>query len=237
MEGSASEHATHQDAEPDLDLVQPGRVAWRVHKANAVALILQECFARHFRFQHAAPALFSQVIGQLALPSHISYQAFGPVNVQLVADDDPLRVRVGTHGASHVVHKVHFGPRGLYCRAHDLARHHVQVGDQALRAVAFVLEFAAFDLAGSCGLGRGDAFQRLDAGHFIGADRVSAVFGPSLGSLQIRVTHGLHPHVELRVGLFVRRVEPVPRAMRLQIARLLKNAPHGGPKSKGRFPV
>jgi hypothetical protein len=108
------------------------------------------------------------------------------------------------------------------------------VSDQALRAVPLVLEFAAFALAASHGLRGGDAFQRLDAGHIVDADRVGAICGLSLRGFQGRVTHGLDSLLELRIGLLVWRVELVPRAMRLQVARHSKNARRGGRKSKGR---
>jgi len=56
---------------------------------------------------------------------------------------------------------------------------------------------------------RSDAFQGLDACHFINTHRVRIKLSQQFRSLQITLTHRLHLPVEdFRVGLF--RIQPVP---------------------------
>jgi len=67
-----------------------------------------------------------------------------------------------------------------------LARHDVEIRDQAERAVALVLELDALGQTLPCRLGRVDSFECLDARLLVGADDVTP-----LGSQPSRIRVGL----------------------------------------------
>ena len=108
--------------------------------------------------------------------------------------------------------RLHFGARVANGRSHLLARGDFVIGDQALCTVPNVfvlLPRATSRLSGHSGLrgfGRRGAFQRLNAGLFIGTDQMDA--------LRVQLRRGL-VHVAYRFDLRVefrrmplRRVEP-----------------------------
>ena len=103
---------------------------------------------------------------------------------------------------------------------HQSPLHHVEVGDQALRAVAHVLELTPLDLAWPQGEGGRGALQGWDARHLVGTDHMATPGGDRrrLGvqradRLDLRSEDG-------RVGLT--RREPVPAVVRLECGRLQK---------------
>src|SRR5262245_30930 len=74
-EAGSAEELAHQDAEPNLDLVEPGAVLGGVHEADAVARRRQEGRPAGLGLQHPAFPLLPQVVGQPARGRHVAYQA------------------------------------------------------------------------------------------------------------------------------------------------------------------
>src|SRR5689334_8956542 len=58
---AALDHAPHENAEPDFDLIEPRRMLGHIHKLNSMGRIAQErCLAGH-ALQHITLALHSQI--------------------------------------------------------------------------------------------------------------------------------------------------------------------------------
>ena len=55
------EQTSHQDTEPNLDLIEPRGVLGRIHHTNPMRLICQKGRSRCHRLQNAALALDTQV--------------------------------------------------------------------------------------------------------------------------------------------------------------------------------
>src|SRR5215204_6987102 len=79
----------------------------------------------------------------------------------------PLTNRNGMRG------EVFIGAGRLYGGGYDLARGHLEVGDQTSGGVADVFVLLALDLAGAHRKGRMEAFEGLDARLLVGADQMN----------------------------------------------------------------
>ena len=112
----------------------------------------------------------------------------------------------------------------------DLPGGDVEGGDQAEGAVADVLVLAALGATGAQRFRRRGAFERLDAGHLVGAGDVAA---ERLQHRRVGVGRAYRLHLRregLRIGLLGLGIEPVAAAMRLQIGLHLRNARPSGPR-------
>ena len=65
LETTSLQHPAYQDAEPNLNLVHPRRVARRVHKPDAMTRVFQECLSRLFRFQYTRSTFFPNVVSSI----------------------------------------------------------------------------------------------------------------------------------------------------------------------------
>src|SRR5262249_30247176 len=73
---STLQDAPYQDAEPDLDLVQPRRVLRRVDEAKAMLQVREKRLAAGHRFQHSGLPLFTErLLRDAALRRHETHQA------------------------------------------------------------------------------------------------------------------------------------------------------------------
>jgi hypothetical protein len=209
-EAGPLEQPPHQDAEPNLDLIEPGGMLGQVDELNAMARVTQEGRPRRHRLHDAVLALHPQVVGDSARPGDQPHQGLGLMDVQLVHDEDVARIR----------------PRRPDRRADQPAGGNLEVGDQALRAVPDVLELAALDVARLHRQGWGGALQRLDAGHLVGAEHMRAGgFQQRRGG--VHVTHGRHLLDEDGwVGRLGR--EPIAAQVRLEVGLTPKSAPPSG---------
>ena len=92
-----------------------------------------------------------------------------------------------------------------------------------------VLEFLPLHMTGQHRQAGVHPLQGLNTSHLIGAQHMGALRSKRWGSA-IRLTDRADLHGQIR-GVVGRRSEPIPLAMRLQSARLLKNVPRCGAKS------
>jgi hypothetical protein len=65
-----------EDAEPDLNLVEPGTVLGRIDEANAVGRVSKKRGPRFHRGQMTAFALDTQILLEAALLGHQTHQGF-----------------------------------------------------------------------------------------------------------------------------------------------------------------
>ena len=134
-----------------------------------------------------------------------------------------------SEGLHDVSGKVGFGTCRSHAGCHELPGGHLQVGNQTLRAMPLVFEFLALDMTGLHRQGGMQPFQSLDARHFIGTHHMRALLSKRRGGL-IDLTHRADLLAQ-RGGIVGGWSEPVPLAMGLQRAHLLKIAPRCGAKS------
>lgn len=104
----------------------------------------------------------------------------------------------------------------------------VEAGDQCLRAVPDVFELAPLDLARPHRQGRGDASERLDAGHLVDRHRPHRLLGLDGAAVDAAYVNALG--FEIRIGL---GREPGPDAMRLEVGFFLKKSPHRAGRDRG----
>ncbi len=89
-----------------------------------------------------------------------------------------------------------------------------------------ILKFALLHLASAQRFGRGRPLQRLNSGHFVGAQPMLALRSRAQGTC-IDVTDQVRLLLEHH-RIFLGGVEPIPAQMRLNIRLVLKNARLGG---------
>ncbi len=191
LHGEAPEpgkQATHEDREPDLNLVEPGTVSGSVRETNAMARVGEKGCTGAQAGEMATFAFDAQFLLDVTLRSDQAHQRFGLMSVKLIGDKDPGRLGVSLNGLSDVSGKVGFGARGSNTGSHDLSSGHVQVGNQTQGAMPLVFKFLSLDVTGLHGQRGVETFEGLDAGHLIGARHVCARRGEQWGGL-IHLTH------------------------------------------------
>jgi hypothetical protein len=125
--------------------------------------------------------------------------------------------------------EVGFRARGSETGGNHLTSGHVEIGDQAQSPMAAVFEFLPLDVTGQHGQGGMEPLQGLNASHLIRAHHVRPLRSKRRCGL-IDLTHGADLLGQFG-GVIGRWSGPVPLAMRLQRAHLLKIAPPYGQKS------
>ena len=201
----------------------------RVDEANAMARIGEKSGPCRHGGEMTPLPFGAQILLAVTLRRHQADQGLGLMRVELIGDEEPDGLWIGLDGLDDVSGKVGFGACRSNTGCHDLPASHVEVGNQTLRAMPLVFEFLALDVTGLDGQGWVQTLQGLDASHFIGTHHMRA-----LQSLRWRCLIDLAHRTDL-LGEFSGVVggwsEPVPLAMRLQRAHLLKIAPRCAAKS------
>src|SRR5579872_997443 len=77
------EEATGQDAEPDLDLVQPGAMLGRVDPPDPVGRVFEEGFARRLRLEDAGLALDAEIFVDHTPEGDQPDEPFGEMGIQV----------------------------------------------------------------------------------------------------------------------------------------------------------
>ncbi len=200
-----------------------------IDKANAMARIGEKGSTRLHAGEMTAFAFDAQFLLDATLRSHQAHQCFGLMSVELISDKDPRGLRVGLDGLGDVGGEVGFGARRSKAGRDDLSGRYIQISDQRLGAMALVLEFLACDMTGLHRQRGMETLQSLDAGHLICTGHMRARRSQS-GGCFIDLAHRADLLGEFG-GVIGRWGEPIPLAMRLQSAHLLKNVPPCGEKS------
>jgi hypothetical protein len=217
---SAAEELSHQDREPEFDLVEPRGVSGREVEGDAMLRLGQERGTRSSGSKHAGFALHAEASFETAVACHEADDGLGEVDVEIVADDIPLRV--GRGAAQHAAEKsreILFGS-SIADDALDLAGGNVEGGDQGLSAVPPVFELKSFDLARHHRkIGRAP-LQRLNAGLLIDRDGTMGIIGA--GREFVDPANVPAFGFESGVGL---GGQPVADAMRLEVGLFFKNRP------------
>ncbi len=144
----------------------------RVDKADTVAGVSEKGFTRLYAVQDAdarlaldAQTSFVKVAFTVLVDQ--AHQRLGLMSVELVDDEDPLRLRIGLERLFGVRGKVCFGAGWADGGSHDLSCGDLEVGDQGLGAVTRTLELPALYPSGSHRQAGVFTLQSLDAGFLV----------------------------------------------------------------------
>src|SRR5690606_31430117 len=108
----APQGAARENAEPDLHLVEPRRVAGRVDEADAVRGVLEELLAARHTLKNTCLAFDAEVRVDTATRGHEPYERLGLVRVELVEHEDPRRSRIRVDGVADMHGKILLGACG-----------------------------------------------------------------------------------------------------------------------------
>ena len=122
--------ATHQNAEPDLNLVEPGAVSGGIDEANAMAGVGEKGGTRAHAGEMTTFAFDAQVLLDATLCGYQTHQRFRLMGIELIGDKDPGGFWIGLDGLGDVSGEVGFGARGSNAGRDDLPGGHVHIGDQ-----------------------------------------------------------------------------------------------------------
>ncbi len=180
-------------------------------------------------------AFDAQIVLDATLLSYQAHQGLRLMGIEVIGDEEPSGLWISLEGLSDVGSEIGFRTCGSKAGRHDLSARHFQIGDQAEGTMPLVFEFLALHMTGQHGQGRMKTLQSLDTGHLISTDDVCALPSKRWGGF-IDLTDRADLFGQLG-GVVGRWSQPVPLAMRLQGAHLLKNAPRCVEKSARRCRV
>lgn len=202
-----------------------------IDKLYPMARVAQEGGARAQRPHHTRLAFLSQFVAERTALGNQANQAFRLMDVQLISHEQPDCLRVGIDRLGDMGDKVGFCTLWAETGRHDLPTHDIEVGNQRERAVALVLELAAFLQTWLHRLGRGDPFERLNAGHLITTHDMST---QAVEQWRVGI-HGTNGFNLFSKGQRVSRlgfgIQPVARTVWLELGLALKTARQNGLKS------
>src|ERR1700726_2611613 len=182
--------------------------------------LAQKRFAGCLGSEHAGLTFDAEVAVEAAMLRNKANDGLGEMDVEVVADDIPPCIGGGAaqQGVEKTC-KVLLGP-GVADHPGDFADRDIETGDQGLRAVAAILEFAPLDLARLHRQPRRDALQRLNAGHLVDRDCAMALVGAGCGLVNLTDVGAFG--VKGRIGFWR---QPVTKAMRFEVGLFFKKRP------------
>src|SRR6202035_1614042 len=187
---------------------------------DAMVSLAQKRFAGCLGSEHAGLTFDAEVAVEAAMLRNKANDGLGEMDVEVVADDIPPCVGGGAAQQSvEKTCKVLLGP-GVADHPDDFADGDIETGDQGLRAVAAILEFAPLDLARLHRQPRCDALQRLNAGHLVDRDCAMALVGAGCGLVDLTDVGAFG--VKGRIGFWC---QPVTKAMRFEVGLFFKKRP------------
>ena len=202
-----------QDAEPQLDLVEPGTVFRRKMEHMPMARIAQEGPALHASAQVFGP------IRDITPLRHEATDREAPMGIEIIHDPivAPHRGQLG-HNVSQMGGKISTGA-GLPYIPHDLPCRDDKRRDQGPDTMTDILVLAFLGFPRDHWLGRVFALQNLHAGLFIRTNDHPVVSKEAEG-VEVQGTDRLRFRLKVRVVA----VEPIDTAMGFEV-RLFQNAP------------
>lgn len=125
------EQFTHQDAEPDFDLVHPGGMLRRVVENRSMGGLSQEGGPSFLRLQDTTFAFDAQIDGEIGFVGHIAHQGFRLMGVKVIDHEVPLDDLWGAfHSALDMLHEIGFIARATTGNRDDLTGSHFKVDDE-----------------------------------------------------------------------------------------------------------
>ena len=143
------EECSHQNTEPDLDLVHPGGVFGGVREDNFVRWIMEKSGSRGHRLEDATFAFASQCFLLDAFPfGNPAHQRLGLMSIEFIDQDVPFACRRITGDQALKMSKAVLliasgSPRGL----NHLSSDHIEIEKPGKRPMPDILEFAPKHMA------------------------------------------------------------------------------------------
>src|SRR6516225_2249220 len=182
--------------------------------------LAQKCFAGCLGSEHAGLTFDAEVAIEAAMLRNEANDGLGEMDVEVVANDIPPCVGGGAaQQGVEKTSKVLLGP-GVADHPGDFADRDIETGDQGLRAVAAILEFAPLDLARLHRQPRRDALQRLNTGHLVDRDCPMTLVGARCGVVNLTDVGAFG--IKGRIGFWR---QPVTKAMRFKVGLFFKKRP------------
>jgi len=126
------EQFTDQDAEPDLNLVHPGGMLWRVMENDPMGWVSQESCPSFHRLQNTAFAFAAQIEGEIGFVGHIAHQGFRLMGVEVVYNEVPPGYPWGGFNrVLDMLHEISFVARAATGNCSYLASSHFKVDDES----------------------------------------------------------------------------------------------------------
>src|SRR4029077_17676117 len=170
--------------------------------------------------RHTGLTFDAEVAVEAAMLRNKANDGLGEMDVEVVANDIPPCVGGGAaQQGVEKTGKVLLGP-GIADHPGDFADRDIETGDQGLRAVAAILEFAPLYLARLHRQPRRDALQRLNTGHLVDRDRAMPLVGTGCGLVNLTDIGAFG--VKGRIWFWR---QPVTKAVRLEVGLFFKNRP------------
>lgn len=227
-EAAAPNDPAYQNAEPHFDLIEPGCMRRRVHKLNAVGGVIQP----HLAIDHTDKPTLCRPLGDLGSQAtvlgHEVHQSHGLMNIQLVDDKHPTRIRIGRNRCPHMFYEIYRCTRRSKRSLTNLACRDLKADHGAQRAMSDVFKLAPLDEAWAHRLGRRFALQGLDPRQLVGAHDMHSERMEE-GRVGIQGTNGLNVFGK-GDGIRLSRVQPVPTVMGLELGLSLRTARLSGLK-------
>lgn len=173
-EAATLEKASRQNAEPELDLIEPRAMFGGEDETNPMGYIGQESGSGLHRLKDSCFPFDAEFICYPAVLCDQTNQGFRLVRVEIVGDEYPGVFGREVDGFVNVRREVLLGARRPRRRREYTACGDLESGDQGGSAMPFVLEFSSFGSSGAHGLRGRDELFGLNARLFIQADGVDA---------------------------------------------------------------
>lgn len=220
-EVGALDHASDQDAEPDLDLIEPGRMRGRIDEVNAMRRIVQKHLAAHHGLEVALCFGRRYAFTEPTFAGDQLYQTHRLMDIQLVDHENPASFRIAGNAAGNMRDEIVLLASWSQRHLRDLTTSHLEVDDRALGAMPDILEFTPLHPPRSHRFARRFALQCLNAGQFVAAHHMHSQAMQQRG-VGVQGTNGLDV---LGEGDWIRfgRVQPIAAAMRLELGLILKS--------------
>jgi hypothetical protein len=214
-EVASANHFAGQGAEPDLHLIQPGRMRRGEVKDETFAGLREE-----------GPPLGACGHGRQRTPAQLGDGpacCFVPMSVEIVKNEvDPLGFAIMAADRFNEIREDLRRPV-IGEMSVNLSGGDFQTGGQTAGAVTDVLVFDSFEASGPRRFVRIPTLERLDAGLLVDTENDLTSFGQSLG-LQVKVDDRQHLRLEVGIGA----MQPVVPALRFDRG-LVEQSPYRRP--------
>src|SRR6516164_9336169 len=214
----------------------PRRISFRTRMENQISIWLSHDACLGVKWKTMRWSLWRRNASRVAFDAGLTFDAevaieaamlrnkandgLGEMDVEVVANDIPPCVGGGAaQQGVEKTSKVLLGP-GVADHPGDFADRDIETGDQGLRAVAAILEFAPLDLARLHRQPRRDALQRLNARHLVDRDCAMALVGA--GCRLVNLTDIGAFGVKGRIWFWR---QPVTKAVRFKVGLFFKKRP------------
>ncbi len=179
-----------ENTKPQLHMIQPRGVPWRIDKTNAMAAgVLQKCRARFRGAQNPVMRLDPELVRELTVLRDQPHRAFTLMRIQLIDYKSLLCREIAGDGSRDLRRKIAFRARGTNGRRQHFSGGDFKIGNQTLCAMTMIFKFLMLKAPRFQRHRRRASLQRLNAGFFVRAHHMDALLMKRLGLLIYSLRH------------------------------------------------